>query len=149
MAIAIKIKGKNFSRLSKKMSKASKEIADQKKNNMKAVILLDGWVKKNFKKAGALHEDGSLIWPALEKNYANYKKRIGKNSGILQRDLHLRNNWDLLATKEYGILRSRTEYGYYHEEGIGQKKRKILPEEKQAFKIIEPVYRKSLQLFKK
>lgn len=125
-----------------KLSKTSKNIQNMKPAYKKAVVLYHQWIQKNFQANGKLHENSKFHWGTLADSTVRWKNRTGRDpSTILVQTGNLRRDWDLTSTSQYGLIRSGHYYSKFHEEGIGVPQRKIFPEESQAMKFIQPVFR--------
>lgn len=120
-----------------------KGLSNMRAVNLKAVITMEAWVKRNFNAEGRLHKEGRLSWPALSASTIE-KRRKGGASGnpkILQDTGNLKNRWSRSASAKRGVFRSQQNYSGTHENGRGIiPQRKIFPTEEQGQEIVRPVY---------
>ena len=109
-----------------------------------AVIEVEKWVKRNFTREGGMHEDASLKWKPLKASTVKQRRKgKGKGSAKILRDTgNLQLRWNRRIRNKEASLRSAVGYSKYHEEGTKHiPKRKIFPTERQAIKIIEPIFK--------
>lgn len=144
MAI-FEIKYTGINKLLKIKTKAESGLNNMSGVNLKAVIVLEAWVKRNIKAQGRNHDDSKFLWPPLSQMRIRQlqEKGGGSNPPMLQDTGRLISSWQRRANAKQGILKSGVIYSSTHEEGEGRiPQRKIFPTPKQGEKILTPLYRK-------
>lgn len=125
-----------------KMKRRGAKLSSMRSVNLAAVVDLDKWIVKNFEVEGRNHANKSLKWKKSKRAIKEHGKTLS-DKGLLKR------NWDHKATQRTGTLKSDMSYSRSHEDGVPKRnlpQRKILPEEKQAQKIVFPIYRKHVKV---
>ena len=132
-------------RLLKITKKAGEGIRNMRGVNLKAVIVVEQWVKRNIDAQGRLHEDAKFHWPPLSERRRREleKKGRGSSPAMLNDTSTLRSRWQRRATNQKGELKAGVEYSEDHERGKGgTPQRKIFPTPSQGEKILHPLYQK-------
>lgn len=111
--------------------------------HLKAAILLQQWVLRNFKAEGTLHEDAGLYWrPLAPATIARRRKGRGQGSvRILQDTGRLRAGFIVSADQRHGMVKNAVPYAAEHESGGGRlPQRKMFPTEAQGLKIVSKIF---------
>ena len=134
MSKAIKIVG--VSVLRKYMSKVNRKLSDRRKANMRAIVVIDRMIQKNFASEGKTFAGG---WQSLAP--ATVARRRKGSRTILQDKGDLKKRWKHTATNRIGKIESGVPYGKPHDEGLGHlPKRQILPKVKDYAPEVLKVY---------
>jgi phage gpG-like protein len=143
------IKVKGLTELGQKVKKRISAYNNMAPAFKKAVTLYHGWVLRNFRAGGRLHENKIYVWPALEDSTIVSRRKGGGGAKILQDTGALHRDWELMSNKSRGIIQSAHKYSGVHEYGTKKAgrnrnvtipQRKIFPTVKQARKIIHTAF---------
>lgn len=153
MTIKIRMMPRGISRAVTNFKRRSEALGKNKRQMFKiAAVQTLNWIDKNFKAEGKLHDDNSLHWKPLSKTTVALRRK--HTTTILQDTGRLKSGWDIQVLGNNATVRSRVNYSSLHEFGgtaqLGGKtfrvpKRKILPDDKQALKIVVPAVEKYLK----
>lgn len=138
MAEVISFVVTGFKTLEKKLDKISTDLAKRKRINAQAVVIVDRWIQVNFQ------QEGKPVggWKPLSEETILMRRR-GTGSGgtrILQDTGDLRKRWKHLYDEDTAAIQSGVDYGYYHDQGKGVPKRRILPYAKEMWESLEKLY---------
>ena len=132
MTANIQIRGTN--KVKARMAKRQKKLSRHEVPYKKAVIVVDGWIQRNFQSEGGLLDQK---WPGLAESTQRAKARGRGKKGyrILHGDTgDLKANWKHYFTSRRAIVRSKTPYAIYHDSDQPRKstlpRRQILPDKK-------------------
>lgn len=122
--------------------------------NLRAAVIYEQWIKRNFRDKGTLHENAHFHWkPLAESTVKGRRKGKKKRPDMILRDTDdLMNRWQITADNKQAVIKSGVKYSSVHEKGSGRAKipqRKIFPTEKQGQKIVDPVYKKYMDQLSK
>jgi len=129
-----------------RMAARRDKLADRRGVYLRAAVVVEAWVQRNFQADGKRHEDPSLWWPPLKPSTIA-RRRQGSGVGnpqILRDTGRLRGGFETRATARYGEVRNRVEYAVYHEEGNPRGRppqRKMLPARGQAETLAAPLFK--------
>ena len=111
--------------------------------HLKAAIVIHGWVMRNFKTEGGMHDRANLRWPALAESTIQARLRRKQWPGLkLQVNGTLRMGFVPSGTMLSGKVENYVPYARYHEEGTKRMPmRKMFPSERQAYDLVRPIFR--------
>jgi len=147
MADDITVKIINSKRLGRRFAVFYRKLDNRTLIYKKAVILIHGWIQRNFKEDGGLAHPGKgwkslrpeTIW-ARQKGWGYYKPAT-IDPQILRHKGFLKSKWRQTYNRRHGKVESSVDYGLAHHEGKGNlPKRRILPTENQGDKLIKPLF---------
>jgi len=118
------------------MNKRRDKLANFRRVNAKAVVVVEKWIQKNFQQEGAMAQEGG--WKKLSP--ATIAMRRSGSSKILQDTGRLKNEWKKQWTNKSGIIQASMPYAIKHHKGMGVPKRPILPTEPQIMPELLKVY---------
>ncbi len=145
---AVSIKTIGLKGLGARMNARQKKLKNLRPTYRKAGILIQRWIDLNFRREGGMHDKASLKWvPLKASTVAGRRKGTGVGRPrILQDTGRLKADWQMIVTTRSITYRSQKSYSRAHEDGTSRiPQRKILPEEKQAAKIVFPVFREHVK----
>lgn len=133
------------------------EVQGRRKVLLSAATKIDSWIQKNFEQEGKLHDQSQYHWKPLHiATIMARRRRSGVKGGdekILQDRGALKRDWTIKADDNNAVVKSGVHYSSIHENGgtsrvrtrsgsktIRVPQRKIFPTEKQADKILKPVF---------
>lgn len=111
--------------------------------HLKAAIVIHGWMMRNFKTEGGMHDRANLRWPALAESTIQARLRRKQWPGLkLQVNGTLRMGFVPSGTMLSGKVENYVPYARYHEEGTKRMPmRKMFPSERQAYDLVRPIFR--------
>ncbi len=113
--------------LDRKIKKVRKNLSNFKVVNKSIVIFLDQEIQKQFKTEG-VHLTKNK-WESLKEATINRRRNKAPPYRILQDTGFLKSRWEHIFTQRKAAIKSKVEYGIYHDEGRGHlPERKIIPD---------------------
>lgn len=140
--VIVLLKTIGLSALQKSMRKRAQSLKNREKVNAQATVVVDGWIQRNFNAQGAMSMGGKGWKPLQAATLKARRHGLGKGSGkILQNSGDLRKRWKHLWSVKLAKVQSGVTYGIYHEKGTKHLPvRRILPQNKQIWPLIEKLY---------
>lgn len=145
MAGLLSMKVFGVAKMTRGIKSTQRGLKNMRAVNMRAAVVYDQWIKKNFRDQGRNHENSSLRWKPLAESTLDGRRKGKKKdpSKILRDTDNLMMRWQITADNKKAVVQSLVNYSSFHEKGVRGRlpRRKIFPTDVQGRKIVNPVYK--------